>query len=330
MKKTTLKAISAILCLNLISGIVPVSSAADTDNILKGDINEDKAVTATDLVILEKYILAGENIEQTALQRADINDDGTVNIVDIILLKNMLLNGENITTPPEVTTSVSAVTTVPEITTTIPEVTTTVPEVTTTVPEVTTTVPEVTTTVPEVTTTVPEVTTTVPEVTTRSVTTLPATTLPVTTVPVTTVPVPTVPVTTPHVTEPVQLKNVTEEELKAIKYINEWRASNNLKTLEVHDTLCACADIRIQELKESFNSKRPDGSNVTTLFEEMGAPGVYNYYQFSCSAQTTPEEFIDYFVSYQSTNTNTSSKKNTYKYIGIGYSDGYWNVLFAS
>ncbi|MBR6835934.1 MAG: dockerin type I repeat-containing protein, partial [Oscillospiraceae bacterium] len=59
--------------------------------VVKGDVNDDGSVNNTDLIILQKEILAitddGYNFNAVL---ADLNEDGKINIIDYILLKSML------------------------------------------------------------------------------------------------------------------------------------------------------------------------------------------------------------------------------------------------
>ena len=54
---------------------------------LKGDVNFDGAVTASDIIVLKKY-LTGQSSSSNSL---DINSDGKVNILDMIILKSIIL-----------------------------------------------------------------------------------------------------------------------------------------------------------------------------------------------------------------------------------------------
>lgn len=64
-----------------------------TPEIIKGDVNLDGIVDLQDIILLQKYLLGRENINQTAFQSADINQDGIANIYDLVLLKRLVLSG---------------------------------------------------------------------------------------------------------------------------------------------------------------------------------------------------------------------------------------------
>lgn len=53
----------------------------------KGDINLNSAITLSDIVLLQKYLLNLEPLTSAQMETADINSDGRVNVLDICLLK---------------------------------------------------------------------------------------------------------------------------------------------------------------------------------------------------------------------------------------------------
>lgn len=63
---------------------------------VKGDINKDKKVTATDLLLLKRHIVAGNKQEwiltDEALKNGDINKDGNITATDLLLLKRLVLS----------------------------------------------------------------------------------------------------------------------------------------------------------------------------------------------------------------------------------------------
>ncbi|MDE6005213.1 MAG: dockerin type I repeat-containing protein [Oscillospiraceae bacterium] len=63
--------------------------------IIKGDISLDGTVNLQDVILLQKYLIGKEHINQTAFLSVDMNDDGIVNIYDFALLKNALLRSDN-------------------------------------------------------------------------------------------------------------------------------------------------------------------------------------------------------------------------------------------
>ena len=61
-----------------------------------GDINNDKKIDITDLLLLKRHIIAGNKTEWqlkgNSLKAADVNEDGNVNITDMLMLKRKLIN----------------------------------------------------------------------------------------------------------------------------------------------------------------------------------------------------------------------------------------------
>lgn len=60
-----------------------------------GDINNDKKIDITDLLLLKRHIIAGNRTEwklkENSLKEADVNEDGIVNITDMLILKRELI-----------------------------------------------------------------------------------------------------------------------------------------------------------------------------------------------------------------------------------------------
>lgn len=63
---------------------------AGGEEVLYGDLNDDKEINAIDLALLKKYILSG-NAEGINLVNADLNKDGDINSLDFASLKLRLL-----------------------------------------------------------------------------------------------------------------------------------------------------------------------------------------------------------------------------------------------
>ena len=59
---------------------------------LKGDVNTDGKFNITDVVMLQKWILAVKNTELTDWQAADLCEDGVINTFDLVMMKRMLIN----------------------------------------------------------------------------------------------------------------------------------------------------------------------------------------------------------------------------------------------
>lgn len=58
---------------------------------LRGDINGDGAINATDYILLKRHVLRSHTLADGQRQAADINSDGRINATDYILLKRHVL-----------------------------------------------------------------------------------------------------------------------------------------------------------------------------------------------------------------------------------------------
>lgn len=58
---------------------------------ITGDINLDSAVTISDAVMLQKYLLCSCSLTKDQWEVADLIKDDSVNIFDLVVLKRMLL-----------------------------------------------------------------------------------------------------------------------------------------------------------------------------------------------------------------------------------------------
>ena len=60
-----------------------------------GDINEDGKITATDLLLVKRHLIAGEKQEWTLtgdrFKAGDINKDGKITATDLLLIKRLVL-----------------------------------------------------------------------------------------------------------------------------------------------------------------------------------------------------------------------------------------------
>ena len=57
----------------------------------KGDININKKVDVSDIVIMNKYLVKLEKFSEQQFFLADINDDGKVNVFDYILIRRKVM-----------------------------------------------------------------------------------------------------------------------------------------------------------------------------------------------------------------------------------------------
>lgn len=64
---------------------------APTEYVPNGDVNCDGAVSVTDILYLQKYLLGIEGMHADGYRNADLNTDGAVDVFDLGLLKRMVL-----------------------------------------------------------------------------------------------------------------------------------------------------------------------------------------------------------------------------------------------
>lgn len=74
---------------------ITVTDKLDVDNFKKGDVNMDGAFNVSDVVLLQKWLLAEPDVTLNIWKAADLCEDGTLNIFDLCLLKKELLNDNN-------------------------------------------------------------------------------------------------------------------------------------------------------------------------------------------------------------------------------------------
>ena len=85
MKRITLFIIWIAICLIVCSNLPKRQT---------GDINNDRKVTTTDLVILSRYLVEMVDLTEHDLKYADMNNDGVIDVLDLALLRIKLAGGE--------------------------------------------------------------------------------------------------------------------------------------------------------------------------------------------------------------------------------------------
>ena len=92
MKKTLLLSLFALIAAMAVAATYPASyyTLAPETASLVGDVNNDQAVTSSDVTALYNYLLNGTT---TYYSTSDVNGDGRVDIADVTTLIDMLLYG---------------------------------------------------------------------------------------------------------------------------------------------------------------------------------------------------------------------------------------------
>ena len=57
-----------------------------------GDVNADGKFTVSDVVLLQKWLLAVPNVTLPNWKAADLCDDGRLDVFDLCMMKHLLLN----------------------------------------------------------------------------------------------------------------------------------------------------------------------------------------------------------------------------------------------
>ncbi|MBR1884595.1 MAG: hypothetical protein IJ809_06720 [Clostridia bacterium] len=64
---------------------------AKYDVVIKGDVNGDAKITASDYVIIKNFIMGTSNLEKVQTDGADVNKDGKITASDYVLIKNHIM-----------------------------------------------------------------------------------------------------------------------------------------------------------------------------------------------------------------------------------------------
>ena len=67
------------------------SGAIEPDSSMRGDVNGDGKITASDYVIIKDYIMGDTQLSDTQKIKADYNGDGKVTASDYVLIKDKLM-----------------------------------------------------------------------------------------------------------------------------------------------------------------------------------------------------------------------------------------------
>lgn len=73
-----------------VDGVCSVCGAEDPEAVVKGDLNDDGAITSADSVMLARYLAGLTELTETQLQAADLNSDGAVSSADAVMLAKFL------------------------------------------------------------------------------------------------------------------------------------------------------------------------------------------------------------------------------------------------
>ena len=122
-----------------------------------------------------------------------------------------------------------------------------------------------------------------------------------------------------------------EQSAKLLELINEERQKAGLEAYQTNEDLQNVAAIRAEEISKVFESKRPDGSEMHTVFSENGIRVAY----YGESIRTGYETASGIFKAMIKDQSDSSSILDMdYTHIGIGIyknaKNTYWAILYCS
>lgn len=122
-----------------------------------------------------------------------------------------------------------------------------------------------------------------------------------------------------------------EEAGKLLELINSERKKAGLYEYQTNEELKNAAAIRAEEISKVFESKRPDGSEMHTIYAENGIRVAY----YGESIRTGYETASGIFKAMIKDQSDSSSILDTdYTHIGIGIyknaKNTYWAILYCS
>lgn len=99
MHKKTVAAILSFCMAASMGNMTAISAAAEETPIeatvagssKKGDTNADGIINVSDVVLLQKYLVSTEKLNDNQLKNSDMSEDGKVNVFDVVLLRRQLL-----------------------------------------------------------------------------------------------------------------------------------------------------------------------------------------------------------------------------------------------
>ncbi|ADG72610.1 CAP domain-containing protein [Brachyspira murdochii] len=122
-----------------------------------------------------------------------------------------------------------------------------------------------------------------------------------------------------------------EEAAKLLELINAERKKAGLYEYQTNEELQNAAAVRAEEISKVFESKRPDGSEMHTIYAENGIRVAY----YGESIRTGYETASGIFKAMIKDQSDSSSILDTdYTHIGIGIyknaKNTYWAILYCS
>ena len=122
-----------------------------------------------------------------------------------------------------------------------------------------------------------------------------------------------------------------EQSAKLLELINEERQKAGLEAYQTNEDLQNAAAIRAEEISKVFESKRPDGREMHTVYSENGIRVAY-YGESIRSGYETASGIFKAMIKDQS--DSSSILDMDYTHIGIGIyknaKNTYWAIIYCS
>lgn len=143
-------------------------------------------------------------------------------------------------------------------------------------------------------------------------------------------------VTVAQITEQTQPSNESKMISEVLRLVNEQRTANGLSKLTYRSDLQKAADIRAEEIINTFSHTRPDGSECFTVFTQIGVTDYRRLGENIAKGYETPESVMDGWMNSEGHRANILNSDFEGIIIGIKEvnSDGYigyaWVQLFIT
>lgn len=114
---------------------------------------------------------------------------------------------------------------------------------------------------------------------------------------------------------------------EVLRLVNEERNKEGLEPYKYYYYGQFAADIRAEEIIETFSHTRPDGRSAVTVFEDNNI----NYWSFGENiawGYSTPKEVVEAWMDSEGHRENILS--NYFEYMIVGVKDNHWVQLFVS
>ena len=112
---------------------------------------------------------------------------------------------------------------------------------------------------------------------------------------------------------------------EVLRLVNAARAEEGLSPLQLHEDLCAAAQLRAEELRVQFSHTRPNGEGCGTVYEEFGITPNRSGENIA-SGYSNPAEVTEGWLNSPGHRMNIMIPN--IQYLGVGRVDNSWVQLF--